>query len=229
MRIWIPSFHGDVNLEKSPKEGECFLRTTDLTEPEKDNLLKVLKKYDVEKGKRLINRKYVLPVSIEDAHKHLLKELKGDQVIITAFKVIAPEPGKKQVEEVGTIKKVVDKAKDLVSTVVPRGGCPPPPYDEALAREIRATRVLNRFLTPTQSMDFRRQGSVMVYGGDTGDQFLVSHRHSKAASRHGMVKNVTTGCRTCVHHSHLPAPEEVLALLVALQCREKAWLRHDIP
>jgi len=230
MHLYIPSFYGDVSLEHSPEEEKCFLRTTNLSASETALLKKVLKKYEVDQGKRLTNRKYVLPVPVDKARAFIVKALKGEQKTILAVKIEDPKPGEPQVEKVGTVVEAIKKgAKKAVETVVPMGGCPMPIYDALLAREIRATHVLEQFLTPTQLTDYRRQGSIVVIGGSSRKRYLVSHRHSKTASIRGMVWGLDGQAGSCVHHSHLPAPEEILAIMVALATHENDWLEKRIP
>jgi len=230
MQLYIPSFYGDVSLEESPEKDQCFLRTTDLTAQEEELVKKVLKRFKVDEGKRLKNRKYHLPASMDRARGYLMRALKGKQKTILAVKIDDPKPGEPQVEQVGTVVEAVKKgAEKAVQTVLPRGGCPAPIYDAMKAREIRATNVLEQFLTPTQLADYRRQGSIVVIGGDSGLRYLVSHRFSRTASRRGMVCGLDGQRGNCVHHSHLPHAEEVLALLVVLSTNENAWLRKEIP
>jgi hypothetical protein len=206
-------------------------------------LRKMLKKYKVEEGKRVAPRKYVLPVSLIKAHKYVARILKGGATI-TAIKI------ETEIEEVEDLKEAEEKgAKEAVTTPVPKRGCPMPIWDplkEAEARatavlerflnpepiwdplkeaEARATAVLERFLNPDQLEDFKQKKAFVVRGGETGKHYMVCHRYSRRASKYGIVYDMRKKCRVCVEPTDLPAPEEMLALLVVLSCErtEKSW------
>jgi len=229
MILYIPSNFGDLTLEPAPAEKECFLRTHQLSIPEETVLKKVLTKYGLQPGEKFDDRKYVLPVSMDKARKYLTRVLKGHKQTILAYKIEGPASMGKQVEEVGTVVEAEKRgAKKAVETTAPDRGCPPPLFDKFKEAEIRATRVLHEFTTPEQQEDLRKTFSMVVTGGETGHRYLVSHRFSRNASRLGIVHDIDKGRALCVHQSELPAAEELLALLVALQCREQKWVDYQL-
>lgn len=113
-----------------------------------------------------------------------------------------------------------------VATEVPKRGCPMPVFDPTREAEIRATRVLEAFMTPVQTADFNRLQAVGVRGADTGRRYVISHRFSRMASRRGIVFDLDRRRRCCVEPSQLRPAEEVLALMICLQLRnrEREWL-----
>ena len=67
------------------------------------------------------------------------------------------------------------EAKPVVAATVARpvNGCPMPAFEET---NIRATRVLQAFLTPEQNEDYLKTGAFIVAGADTGHRYMVCNR-----------------------------------------------------
>jgi hypothetical protein len=105
-----------------------------------------------------------------------------------------------------------------VTVAQPVRGCPDPDFDEA---EIRATRVLNQFLTPDQRQDFLESQQFVVTGADSGHRYMLTSRHApKTAFRHSSFSSVydlDDGAPLCVHDWEVPAPEELLGVAMHLQ------------
>ena len=114
-------------------------------------------------------------------------------------------------------KKETAKIPDAGATVAaPTIGCPPPNFP---AREERANRVLERFLTPAQYADWRRDQRFVQTAHDTGHKYLLTSRlHRDALSRVGgrSLFDLDTQTPFCTHDWDVPAAEELLALRVFL-------------
>jgi hypothetical protein len=108
-----------------------------------------------------------------------------------------------------------------VTVAQPVIGCPAPDFDEA---EVRATRVLEAFLSPEQLEDFREGQQFVVTGVDTGHRYLLTSRHApKVRFRHQSFRSLfdlDDQIALCVHDWEVPAAEELLGLLIHLQLPE---------
>jgi hypothetical protein len=108
--------------------------------------------------------------------------------------------------------------KAAVTVAAPVIGCPDPDFDEA---DVRATRVLETFLTDDQRADFRQRQQFVVEGADTGHRYLLTSRHApKVRFKHASFRSVydlDTESALCVHDWEVPAAEELLGLALHLQ------------
>lgn len=132
--------------------------------------------------------------------------------------VTAPDPTKKGIDPVSAAPAPEPKAPvAAVTTPRPTLCCPNPrqgPID-------RASEVLHAFVTPDQWDEWTRDGMIHCKGNLTGDTYRVVHRKHPLAERQGKI----TWCETTdhvvhCHQTHLPPPEEVLAVLLTLQFGE---------
>ncbi len=114
-------------------------------------------------------------------------------------------------------KKTKPKTPDAGATVAaPVIGCPPPNFP---AREERANRVLERFLTPAQYADWRRDQCFVQAAHDTGHRYLLTSRLNRTAlARVGgrSLFDLDENTPYCTHDWDVPAAEELLALRVFL-------------
>lgn len=111
-------------------------------------------------------------------------------------------------------EKPEPKAAATVAT--PQIGCPSPMFEEA---EIRATRVLEVFLSPTQLDDYRKYGAFLAVGHDTGHRYKITNRERPNMMRHSASRSLfdlDEGRALCVHDWAVPAPEEMLALFMCV-------------
>jgi len=99
----------------------------------------------------------------------------------------------------------------------PVNGCPLPAFAEA---DIRASRVLETFLSDEQIYDYRRKGAFVTTGADTGRRYLVANREKpalmKAQTNFRQLYDLDLGHAYCVHDWAVPPPEEMLALHLCL-------------
>lgn len=106
-----------------------------------------------------------------------------------------------------------DKPAAAATVSQPVIGCPVPEFPES---EVRASRVLEAFLSPEQVRDYRRHGVVMAVGADTGHQYAITHRERRQQMQHREFRSLydmTENRPMCVHDWTVPPPEEMLALL----------------
>jgi hypothetical protein len=129
---------------------------------------------------------------------------------------------------------VAASAKAGATVAQPNQGCPMPDFPAA---DIRASRVLETFLSVEQLRDYRATGGFVVRGADTGRRYLVCNREAPAlmrdqARRFNMpsfrqIYDLDRGEALCFHDWSVPPPEEMLAFLFCLTLvgRETTMLR----
>lgn len=236
-QVFVTSQEGDVLLERyAPNPKQTVLKLSALTSSERLNVRALLDKYKAldPDGKKykvpiaaddLTDSSWTLAAPIERIHGHLVKLLKKNQPTIAAVKLSD-----------GTLAEIREPEKGIpagkaVTTRIPGRGCPPP---EFAPREVRANRVMREFLTPTQIADFDHAGAVVVVGGETGHRYRVCHRNSRLLNPElgptfSLVTNLTTGAGVCCEITDLPPSEELLAIVLALSCREREWVSEVGP
>ena len=90
-------------------------------------------------------------------------------------------------------KKPAKKPEAATTVAAPERGCPPPSFEQA---EVRASRVLEVFLSPEQLEDFRTRQQFVVEGADTGHRYLLTVRHAPARSLAQAAGRSTTSTRS---------------------------------
>lgn len=220
--IWyIPSFYGDISVKRADKGSLVELH--DLTALEKTaleavNKLCAKKKWgEIDLGKK---SQTLMDAPFDDLHAAIAKELKQGRKVLDAVVFKSGE-----IVESSTLGK---DAKAGVSVPVPTKGCPQPDFDEV---EVRATRVLETFLSPEQLMDFRKYQAFTVIGGETGHAYQVTSRNAKASLRakYGQVYDLDEQNELCVHDWEAPAAEELLSLALHLQLPGQEGYVRDLP
>ena len=244
MLWYLPTFYGDIRLESTDKG--CLLILEQLT-PREQAAVRALRKRALQGG--LVKRSWATEGSFPDVidceggyssiaqykidllapigqvQKFLAQELKPGRVLVSAVVF----SGGKQIEEVVTDekpekKKPEKKPEAAVTVAAPTRGCPQPDFAPA---HLKATRVLEAFLTPDQLEDFRTRNSFVAVGADTGHRYLVTSRH--AIGDRGQLYDLDERRPWCVHDWDVPAPEEMLGLLVHLSIPGREKYLRDLP
>lgn len=237
----IPTIHGDIKLEKKGKE-KTLLRAFQLSASEEKAMESLRTRAVSTKLRRkwasaadflpLTNSAYrgpngvqvTLTAPIEEVTKFLAKALKPERKLLQAVKfsdgrveeihsnlVTKEEPDAPPVSE----RKPKAEEKPAIATTVARpvNGCPMPDFPEA---DIRASRVLETFLTPNQIDDYRKTGAFITIGADSGHRYMICNRE-----RPNIMKSMLGGRQLwdmeekrpiCVHDWAVPPPEEMLAI-----------------
>lgn len=117
----------------------------------------------------------------------------------------------------------VDQPKAATTVATPSVGCPMPDFPEV---DARASRVLEMFLSPAQTEDYRKRGAFVCVGADTGANYLICNREGPAlmkeqarqmmAQSFRQIFNLDERRAICVHDWTVPPPEEMLALKLCL-------------
>jgi hypothetical protein len=243
----IPTFHGDIKLDKKGKE-KTLLRAFQLTASEEKAMASLRARAVSTKLRRkwaseadflpLTNSAYrgpdgvqvTLNAPIEEVTKFLAKALKPERKLLQAVKFsdgrveelhsnlvtreAEKEPKKPKAEE-----KPKKEEKPAVATTVARpvNGCPMPNFPEA---DVRASRVLETFLTPDQISDYRSSGCFVTFGADSGHRYLIGSRERPSLLQQKLggrqLFDLEEKRPICVHDWAVPPAEEMLAIHLCL-------------
>lgn len=244
----IPTFHGDIKLEKKGKE-KTLLRAFQLSASE-EKAMESLRTRAVSTRLRrkwasaadflpLTNSAYrgpngvqvTLAAPIEEVTKFLAKALKPERKLLQAVKfsdgrveeihsniVTKEEEPSKAIEKPKETKPAKEEKPAVATTVArPVNGCPMPDFPEA---DIRASRVLETFLTTEQIADYRTSGCFVTIGADSGHRYLVGSRERPSLLQRKLggrqLFDLEEKRAICVHDWSVPPPEEMLALHLCL-------------
>lgn len=207
--IWyIPSFFGDIAVKRADKG--TLVEIHDLTAVERTaleavNKICAKKKWgEIDLGKE---SQTLVDAPFDDLHAAIAKQLKGERKTLDA---VVFKDGK--IEETSVLAK---DAKAGVTATTPTIGCPQPEFDDVT---VRATRVLETFLTPEQLDDFRHHQAFIAIGGETGHAYQITSRNAREMCRkYGQVFDIDEQRSLCVHDWEAPAPEEMLALKLHIE------------
>ena len=165
--------------------------------------------------------KIILRAPIGRVQSVLAKELKPGRKLVDAIIFSDKTMEELRRAELGDddplpTEKKKKEPKAAATVAAPRIGCPVPEFPES---EVRATRVLEEFLTAEQLRDYRAHGVVMAEGADTGHTYAITHRCRRENMRHREFRSLydmTEDRAMCVHDWTVPPPEEMLALLICV-------------
>jgi hypothetical protein len=110
-----------------------------------------------------------------------------------------------------------EETKVATTVAAPYRGCPAPDFAEN--RHTRANRVLEAFLSDEQRSDWRRRGSFVATGLESGQRYILTSRDAReplAGYGGRTLYNADLGQAFCVHDWDVPPAEELLALLAFL-------------
>ncbi len=230
MRFYIPSFYGDIRLEKDGDKSTRVI-VEKVTPAEQDALgklatLAVKKKWLNPSGGGPLNLKTdgetIVKAPLMDVQAALTKLLKPGRTMVTAVKF-----SDGRVEEVHATPDETKKPVAGTSVAKPTQGCPLPAFEQA---EIKARRVLETFLDDEQLDQFRQENAVTCIGALTGHRYIViSRNNTKLLRRFGgrQFYDLDDKVPFCVHDWHVPAAEEMLGLVLLAQLPEhENYLRH---
>jgi hypothetical protein len=250
----VPSFWGDISLTQSRGgAAACVLVAERVSIGEREALTELdrlarkkgwLRESDpslvspckadlaapLEKVARLLarlmkpGRRLVTAVRFRDGRiEELLESHYEDAQPITALEK-RPESEGVEKEKKKKEEEEEEEEVEAVTVAAPRNGCPPPDLPDY---EIRATRVLNKFLSTDQQEDFRRHQRFLSVGALTGHRYLVSSRFSRGniAAFKGQLYDLDEQRTICIHvDDSVPAPEELLAIHACLSIPR--WESH---
>jgi hypothetical protein len=186
-----------------------------------------------------------LDAEIDEVAGVLSKALKPHRKLLTAMRFTdgrveeTHAVGEKPTEEKPAPEKPAVAAAPIVVAPVPPPvavtvaaptlGCPMPAFPEA---DIRASRVLEAFLSPEQTYDYRRGGSFVATGADTGHRYLVANRETEQALRQcsgRQLFDLDEQRALCVHDWDVPPAEEMLAIMLCLELPFRERLIRSLP
>lgn len=230
MRWYIPSFYGDVRLEKKEKS-LTEVRWEKLTEAERAAMAAL--------AKRAADKGWIPTTTSPSSALDALAKERGEVVLAAPLEKVRGalakvlKPNRKLVEVVkfadGRMSDEVSAPDAVVGVTVKRPdlGCPAPDLAEA---DVRAREVLFVFLGDGQQEDFDRHNAFVSIGAATGHQYMVTSRRARRLlAKHGgrQLYDIDEQRPFCVHDDEVPEAEEMLALHVMLQLPwGERYLRH---
>lgn len=241
MKWYVPSFYGDIRLERLPQTDTKAKEVTMVTWSKLTALEKgaIIRLGDIVVDKSMTSSPFdsdlfgkdegriELTASVTRIQKILSRALKPGRKIVD---VVMFESGKMvetttaDVEEV--VKKESSKAVAGASVGKPTLGCPMPDLVKA---DLRATEVLFAFLDDQQRDDFQLNNAFITQGAATGHRYMVTSRHATDRLSHyrRQLYDLDEKRPYCVHDYDVPAAEEMLALHLLLQIpNHEYFLRH---
>ncbi len=143
----------------------------------------------------------------------------------------------------GEVETVSGKAPEALQALADKAAAAPPEKPAEAAVTVKrptpscpqcipgaiepATETLLAFLNEEEHESWARDRCIMVQGGLSGHQYLLSHRHSPFAARAGrMCFDLDDRFVVHFHDWRVPPEEEVLAAKLILEHRED-WLRNE--
>lgn len=177
-----------------------------------------------------------MPTSLHKVASRARRDRAGKLAEVATAPSVDVDDGAKKPAAAAQEEKKKDKPTAGATVAQPVNGCPMPDFPEA---DIRASRVLETFLSPEQLRDYRTTGGFVVRGADTGRRYLVCNRERPGLMRRqGTSMGLGSGSfrqlfdldqnrALCVHDWTVPPPEEMLALMLCLTLpgREEKMLR----
>lgn len=241
MRWFIPTFHGDIALER---HGDITLVKLEKLVPSEIAALEKLRARAFKDrwvreqegvGYRESATAFPVPTAdlettiflaadIGEVVKALSGDLKPDRKQLS---VVRYANGKMEEISDANYDKAVTKGKAAATVAAPTQGCPVPDFER---QEIRARRVLAEFLTPEQLSDFQREQAFVSHGMDTGHRYLLISRHaSRESASFRSLFDVEEQRAYCIHDWTVPAAEELLALHLHLQIPGQETYMRGVP
>lgn len=222
--IWyIPSFYGDIRLERIAGK-KTRVRYENVTELEKKALgalwKHAAKKDWVDLTSPSMSPPVDLAAPIEKVQKILAKSLKPDRKLLS---VVQFSSGKMQEIGEATFVEIEQEEKGIIrralTCALPDLGCPIPEFKRA---EIAARSVLDAFLSEEQRYAFSKKNRFIACGAATGRRYLISSRFALTERFNRSLYDIDENLGICTHDYSVPAAEEMLALLamVSLPGRE---------
>lgn len=218
MKIYFTATYGDISVELNKEDKTVILKTTDLSEGEKDILREILKEYNIFPEEGFENKSFVIDnKKIEDVYKFIKKKLKKDRPTLTAIKYV---DGRIEcVEELD--KGLAEKTETGAVVERPRKGCPMPVI---LRSEIRASKVLGEFLSNKQMTDFNKYLQFVSIGNCSKKPYLVTSRWSERVTEYGQLYDIVEKRVICANCMEIPPSEELLSLKLMIEFKEKEFI-----
>lgn len=242
MKVYLPSWNGDYRLESY--DGKSILKLHDPT-PHERNIVGLFlheagkKKWREEHPKSSYDgdakETIRLDAPLAKTSKLLIKLARPLKQTLTAVSFsngelavvdgTSDEAMRKIEAAVGKATASETKEKPATAASVKRPTpCCPDCEPGAIAP---ASEVLLSFLDEEQHESWRKQRTIVVTGGMTGNRYMIAHRHSPLGQKVGRITyDLDDDCIVHFHDRSVPPEEEVLAAKLILEHREP-WLRNE--
>jgi hypothetical protein len=235
---YLPTMYGDIQLRAQGSSTQ--IEWTGLSPFERQAMETLQKKtpFDLQdQGTATV------PLKIEKVEKILATSMKRGRKLLSAVvfaggrieeihraEMAEPKTSPFREKSAALVPAAPEEPKAAVTVAQPTIGCPVPEFERA---DVRATRVLQAFLTPQQLADFERTQSFVVTGADSGHRYLLTSRQAPAARLDRVegrsVYDLTEGYPVCVHDWLVPAAEELLELKLFLELASREKYVRGLP
>lgn len=247
MKVYLPSWKGDIRLTAAPKDDGSVLILTDPTPQERvmvGNFLRTASKKRwwtgsaPKEGEPYRGDSLEIPIQapIAKASKVLIGLGRPKDRTLTAVKFSG---GKMEVVE-GATSKSLAAIEDALARAKQGED---PGKGEAKAASVKrptpccpqcmpgsigpASEVLLSFLTPEQHEQWSHDRAIVVDGHLSGHRYILAHRHSELARKIGRICfDIDDGEVVHFHDWSVPPEEEILAAKLVLEHAEP-WLRNE--
>jgi hypothetical protein len=244
MKVYLPSWNGDMRLTEGPDGSRLTL--TDPTPQElivAGKFLRIASKnrwWDgevPEDGDPYRGKAKDLPIRapIAKASKALIGIARPKDRTLTAVKFSG---GRMEVVEGATSKSL-----EAIESAIAKAKKAEDPKDEAKAASVKrptpccpqcqpgaigpASEVLLSFLSPEQHEQWSRERAILVHGHLSGHRYVIAHRNSDIAQQVGKICYDVDDSRVIHFHDwSVPPEEEVLAAKLIMEHAEP-WLRNE--
>jgi hypothetical protein len=238
MKWFIPSWNGDLRLEPDPDDSQVTLLSIVKPTVSETRIVNEMGKTFGEKGwlkepwkeietSRFKTKTFKVNAPLEEVGVVATPIMRPGKQVLTAIRFVDGKVETVNGQEPEKLKALAEKAKDTgkAAATVKR---PTPSCPSCIPGSIEpATEVLLAFLNKEEHESWAKERCIVVQGGISGNQYLLSHRHSPFARRAGrMCFDLDDRFVVHFHDWSVPPEEEVLAAKLILEHRED-WLRNE--
>jgi hypothetical protein len=245
MKWYIPSWNGDLRLFPLESNEKHTVLEIERPTPSERKIIEAMtpefvKRGWIEEGKievpakhRLFShaKQFELTAPLEEVGPVVAKLMKPQDAVLSAIKFRdgRVETCSGSLAELEAMSKEaaaapLDKPAEAAATVKrPTPSCPSCiPGSIGPARE-----VLLAFLSEAEHRSWADKRAIVIEGGLSGHRYLLAHRHTPLAQRHGRIcVDLDDNVVIHFHDWSVPPEEEVLAAKLILEHREP-WLRNE--
>lgn len=239
MKWYIPSWNGDLRLEPDSKDPKVTVLTIVKPTVSETRIVNQMGKAFEEKGwlkdpwETVVKthffktKTFKVNAPLEEVGVVATPIMRPGKQVLTAIRFVGGNVETVNGQEPEKLKQLAEKAKDTgtAAATVKRAtpSCP-----QCIPGSIEpATEVLLAFLNDKEHETWAKERCIVVQGGLTGHQYLLSHRHTEFAQQAGrMCFDLDDRFVVHFHDWSVPPEEEVLAAKLILEHREH-WLRNE--
>jgi len=235
MKWYFPAWNGDVRIESLGEQTRItVISPTELEKTQLEGLHKTFRKKGWTEANTLwetnragyrdtTRQETLLSAKLEKVAPIVTKALKAGKQTLSALVLKNGQVETVHGDETTALATRADEGKAAATVKRHTPSCP-----QCIPGSIEPAReVLLEFLDEDQHKQWAKERAITVFGGMTGQAYLIAHRHSEIAVAQGRICYAIDD--EGVVHFHdwtVPPEEEVLAAKLILEHREP-WLRNE--